>query len=72
MTRSIRRMGLLLAVVMFFSTFSNILTCANAIMNDDESPFIGLPETTRTTTPSLITTTTANIIGIFKNNNILS
>lgn len=60
MTRSIRRMGLLLAVVMFFSTFSNILTCANAIMNDDESLFIGLPETTRTTTPSLITTTTAS------------
>lgn len=61
MTRSIRkRMGLFLAIILFFSAFGNVLTYANEIINDKEPLFIGLSETTRTTTPSLITTTTTS------------
>lgn len=55
-----KKMGLFLAMVMFFSSFGNILTYANEIIYDKEPSSIGLSEITQTTTPSLITITTGS------------
>lgn len=53
-----KKMGLFLAVIMFFSSSGNILTYANEMLYSEEPLFISSLETARTTTPSLITITT--------------
>lgn len=55
-----KKMGLFLAVIMFFSSFGNILIYANEMLYNEEPLFIGSLETARTTTPGLITLTTAS------------